>query len=104
MKNLKCSPGPFKLDDDPHSLNIMAADGYSMAGTAVCDEREGGRPEEDMANAILLAASWDMYKALVIFRDSVTSGPVTMYAGSDIKAIVQVMNAVTFAIAKAEGR
>lgn len=65
----KHTPGPwrFRRDKVGYSIEIIGADGYSLAGIADIRKDEHGRESEDLANARLIAAAPDMLSLLKIF-------------------------------------
>lgn len=69
----KFTPWPWRLC---HSgLGIFGADGYELLRIPDCDESEGGRPEEDRANATLIAAAPEMMVMLRSCRKFIANNP-----------------------------
>jgi hypothetical protein len=86
----KFTPGPWELGDEA-PLTIYAKDGYAVTGIADADESEGGRPEEDVANAHLIAAAPEMYEALDVAADIIHAAELHKTNPKAYAAIVEAL-------------
>lgn len=80
------TPGPWEVVDE---LNIIAADGYNLGGIADASEDEGGRPEEDRANARLIGAAPEMLDTLKSIAHWLSDANVCCFPRNALHAVIE---------------